>query len=184
MAARRQTYAALLRGVNLGSHNKVAMPALRKLVEELDCENVATYLQSGNVVFASRRSAPVLRKALEVALEGELGIRSAVLLRTKAELGKLVAANPYADLVDDPRRLHVIFLDAPPDRARVGRFERADFAPDEFHLVGRDVFAFYPNGYGRTKLTNAAVEKYLGVTATSRNWRTVTAVADLASNLK
>jgi uncharacterized protein (DUF1697 family) len=184
MAGRRQTYAALLRGVNLGSHNKVAMPALRTLVETLGCENAATYLQSGNVVFTSSRAATALRGAIEAALEREVGIRAAVLLRTKAELRKLVAANPYADRVADPRRLHVIFLSATPSRARVRAFDGAEFAPDEYRLVGRDVFAFYPRGYGRTKLTTATIEKQFGVTATSRNWRTVAALAELTSSLK
>jgi uncharacterized protein (DUF1697 family) len=159
------------------------MPSLRALVEELGGEQVATYLQSGNVVFASRRAAPTLRRALETALERDLGIRAAVLLRTRAELRKLTRANPYADRVDDPRRLHVIFLEAAPSRSRLGAFDRHEFAPDEFQIVGRDVFAFYPRGYARTKLTTATVEDHLGVTATSRNWRTVTAIAELASNL-
>jgi uncharacterized protein (DUF1697 family) len=181
VASRRTTYAALLRGVNLGAHNKISMPALRELFAELDCEDVATYVQSGNVVFTSRRGAARLRRMIEDALEREFGIRPAVLLRTEAELRKLVAANPYADRVDDPRRLHVIFLDAPPDRGHVRALDGDEFAPDEFRLVGRDVFAFYPRGYARTKLTNAAFEKRLGVTATSRNWRTVTKLAELAS---
>ena len=181
MASRRTTYAALLRGVNVGAHNKIAMPALRELFAELGCEDVATYVQSGNVVFTSRRGAAPLRRMIEAALEREFGIRPAVLLRTEAELRKLVAANPYADRVDDPRRLHVIFLDAAPDRGRVRALDGDEFAPDEFRLVGRDVFAFYPRGYARTKLTNATFEKRFGVTATSRNWRTVTKLAELAA---
>jgi uncharacterized protein (DUF1697 family) len=183
MAPRRQTYAALVRGVNLGSHNKLAMPALRGLLTSLDCDAVATYLQSGNAVFKSARRAADLSRALETALARDLGVRAAVVLRTKAELRKLVAANPFADRAHDPRQLHVIFLDVAPSAARVGDLEGADFAPDEWRLSGRDVFAFYPRGYGRTKLTNATFEKRLGVTATSRNWRTVTALEELASNL-
>src|SRR5437764_3841083 len=184
MAPRRTTYVALLRAVNLGSHNKTSMPVLREVFGELECEDVATYVQSGNVVFRSPRGAGALRGAIEGALEHEFGVRPAVLLRTKAELQKLVSANPYADRADDPRRVHVIFLEGVPDRARVRVFDGDKFAPDEFRLVGRDVFAFYPHGYGRTKLTNATFEKQLGVTATSRNWRTVTALADLAAKLE
>jgi uncharacterized protein (DUF1697 family) len=184
MAPRRQTYAALLRGVNLGSHNKLGMPALRGLLSGLDCEAVATYLQSGNAVFKSARKAADLRDAIETALERDLGVRAAVVLRTKAELRKLVAANPFAGTAGDPRQLHVIFLDVAPSSVRVRDLEGADFAPDEWRIVGRDVFAFYPRGYGRTKLTNATFEKRFGVTATSRNWRTVTALEELASNLE
>jgi uncharacterized protein (DUF1697 family) len=181
MASRRTTYAALLRAVNLGAHNKISMSALRAVFDELGCEDVATYVQSGNVVFTSRRGVSSLRGAIEGALEREFGIRPAVLLRTEPELRKLVRANPYVDRVDDPRRLHVIFLDSAPDRGRVRALDGAQFAPDELQVVGRDVFAFYPRGYARTKLTNATVEKLLGVTATSRNWRTVTTLAELAS---
>ena len=184
MPRRRQTYAALLRGVNLGSHNKVAMPRLRTLISGLGCDATTTYRQSGNVVFTSDRNARDLREGIETALERELDVRAAVLLRTKSELEALLAANPFADRTDDPRRLHVIFLDVAPDRARLGSFDSAEFAPDEFRLLGRDMFAFYPGGYGRTKLTTATIEKRLAVTATSRNWRTVTALAELASNLR
>jgi uncharacterized protein (DUF1697 family) len=184
VAGRRQTYAALLRAVNLGSRNKVAMPALRSLVEGLGCDAVQTYLQSGNVVLKSERSPEELRAAIERALSEELGVQAAVVLRTKAQLGKLVAANPFADRADDPRQLHVIFLDKAPQPARARSLDGDKYAPDELRLVGRDAFALYPRGYGRTKLTTATIEKHFAVTATSRNWRTVTALAELAANLE
>jgi uncharacterized protein (DUF1697 family) len=105
----------------------------------------------------------------------------AVLLRSQADLTGLVAGNPFAAHEPDPTRLHVTFLAEPPARGRVGELQEDRFEPDQFRVALDAVYLHCPHGYGRSKLSNAFFEKQLGVAATTRNWRTVTALAELAS---
>jgi uncharacterized protein (DUF1697 family) len=178
---RIQTYAALLRGINLGSHNKISMADLRALFEELDADDVQTYVQSGNVVFRSKLTAAELEKAVEREIENALSLHVTVLIRTKAQLAKIVRDNPFLDREKPEKALHVTFLARKPPPARVRELDPAGFEPDTFDVSGREVYLHFPNGYGRSKLSNAYFEKALDVRATTRNWRTVNALADLAS---
>jgi uncharacterized protein (DUF1697 family) len=180
-AAGNRTWVALLRGINLGSRNKISMPHLRALFEELGHESVATYVQSGNVVFQSGRSRDPLRRALEKEIRSRFGLEIAVLLRTGQELSKIVAENAFANGQPDPTKLHVTFLAARPQRARTAALQKQRFAPDEFRVTRDTVYLHCPQGYGRSKLSNAFFEKELGVVATTRNWRTVTTLAELAA---
>jgi len=175
------THVALLRGINLGSSNRVSMPDLRTLLESLGAEDVVTYLQSGNVVFKSAEGADKLTRAIERRIKRDLGLSVTVLLRTPRQLAKVQAGNPFAKDVKDPTKLHVTFLAEKPDRARVRNLDPKRAEPDELRLVAQEVYLHCPNGYGRSKLTNAYFEKQLGVTATTRNWKTVTKLAELAS---
>jgi uncharacterized protein (DUF1697 family) len=169
----------LLRAINLGSRNKVSMADLRSLLEDVGAADVATYVQSGNVVFKSGESAADLANAIEREIKRRLGLEITVLLRTRAQLTKLVAANPFDGT--EPKKLYVTFLAETPPRARVGSLDPDVGGSDEFRVSGREVYLRFPNGYGRSKLNNAYFEKQLGVRATTRNWRTVTTLADLAS---
>jgi uncharacterized protein (DUF1697 family) len=117
--ARRTRYVALLRGINLGARNKLAMADLRTLVTELGAEDVETYVQSGNVVFTSGSSAATLKRQIEERIRRDHGHEIAVLLRTRAELAKLVAGNPFPRAGKDPATLHVTFLADAPGRARI-----------------------------------------------------------------
>jgi uncharacterized protein (DUF1697 family) len=176
-----KTHVALLRGINLGSSNRVSMPDLRSLLEGLGAKAVATYLQSGNVVFKSSDSSAKLTRAIEKRIHRDLGLSVTVVLRTPRQLVKVRAGNPFAKAVKDPTKLHVTFLAEKPDRARVRGLDPKRSAPDEFRLVGQEVFLCCPHGYGRSKLTNAYFEKQLDVAATTRTWKTVTKLAELAS---
>jgi uncharacterized protein (DUF1697 family) len=180
-STRRRRFVALLRAVNLASRNRVPMADLRALVEDVGGEDVQTYVQSGNVILRSSRSADALGTAIRDEIGRRLGLDIAVLVRTGAQFAKLVSANPFAGPGVDEKTLHVAFLAEAPARARVRELDPAFAAPDLLRVVGREVFLHYPNGYGRTKLTNAALERRLGVAATTRNWRTVTALAELAA---
>jgi uncharacterized protein (DUF1697 family) len=176
------TYAALLRGINVGRNKRIAMADLRSLVEELGHASVKTHLQSGNVVFESpKRSDGALGDAIERAIASELGMDVTVMVRRSDQLAAVVAAGPYGRRTSDYKQIHVAFLSEAPKAAAVKRFGIEEFAPDEMTVVGREVHLLYPDGYGRTKLTNAVIEKRLGVRATTRNWRTVQALADLTS---
>ena len=176
------TYAALLRGINLGSRNRVSMPDLRELFLALGSEDVETYVQSGNVVFkSSARSAKKLTAAIEERIAGDLGLEVTVILRTKAQLAKLLAGNPFAKGEKDPLKLHVTFLAAKPAAPRVRDLDSKYGGRDKFRVVGQDVYLHTPGGYGKSKLSNAYFERGLDVAATTRNWTTVTKLAELAA---
>jgi uncharacterized protein (DUF1697 family) len=175
-----KTYVALLRGINLGARNKVSMQDLRALFADLGAEDVATYVQSGNVVFRSADSPGKLTDAIEKRIRRDLSLDVTVLVRTQRQLAKLVAANPFADDVSDLTKLHVTFLADKPDQARVRKLDPTLSEPDELCVIGQEVYLHCPNGYGRSKLSNAYFEKQLDVRATTRNWRTVTKLAELA----
>jgi uncharacterized protein (DUF1697 family) len=178
---RKATYVALLRGINLGARNKISMVELRELFAGLGAEDVTTYVQSGNVVLKTAIPARELAGAIETEIRRDLGLDVAVLLRTPAELAALVERNPFGESPPEAKELHVTFLADRPQAARVAQLDPQRSHPDEFRVVGREVYLRCPNGYGRSKLTNAYFEKQLAVVATTRNWNTVTKLADLAS---
>ncbi|HEV2888631.1 MAG TPA: DUF1697 domain-containing protein [Jatrophihabitans sp.] len=172
------TYAALLRGVNVGG-NKLRMTDLQALLEDLGGQQVRTYLQSGNTVFEHAGAEPAkLARAIGQGL-AELGVSSQVLLRTGQELAKVLAGNPFLQHESDPVKLHVTFLADSPAPERVERLQVPAGETATFHLGNKEVYLHCPDGYGRTKLTNSFIESRLGTVATTRNWRTVTALAGL-----
>ena len=184
-------YVALLRGINVGGRNAVAMPALQVVFESLGHERVATYIQSGNICFTSaptratalaRGDAPGQTAApgpVELAAEIERGILDAfglgvrVVLRTRSELAQLAAVNPFLDSEADRAKIHVIFLAATPTPERIATLDPDRFPPDAFAVVGREIFVHYPNGAGRSRLTLDYFERRLGTHGTARNWNTV-----------
>ena len=179
-----QTYVALLRGINLGARNKMSMADLRALFVALGHKEVATHLQSGNVIFKSPgggKPAELIR-AIEKRIKADLALDVTVLLRSKAQLAKVRSSNPFATRSKDPTKLHVTCLAVTPERSRVRDLDPEAGGADEFRVVGKEIFLHYPNGYGRSNLSNAYFEKRLGVTATTRNWRTVTKLAELVSS--
>jgi len=170
------TFIALLRGINVGGGRKVPMTDLRALFENLGHSDVRTYIQSGNVVFRAKGSAPArVRSAVEQRIEHDFGFDVTVLLRTPAELASVLARNPYDD------GAYVTFLDGPPARDLVAALDAAPFAPDEFQVSGSEVFVRCANGYGRTKINNTFFERKLATRATTRNWRTVSTLHDWAA---
>ena len=172
-------YAALLRAINLGSRNKISMPDLRQVFEDLGAEDVRTHVQSGNVVFRSTERSPAkLVSAIEERIPADLGLEIKVLLRTQADLAEIVVGSPFAKDADHSK-LHVTFLVDPPDPERVAGLDPSKFEPDQFAVLGREVHLHCPNGYGRTKLSNTFLEKTLDRVGTTRNWKTVTTLAGM-----
>jgi uncharacterized protein (DUF1697 family) len=157
------------------------MADLRALIEELGAEDVRTYVQSGNVVFRSALSRAELAKAVPKEIHDRLGLDLVVVFLTRAELARVATGNPFASAQSDPLRLHVTFLAERPQAARVRELGKVEFPPDEFAVESTAVYLHCPQGYGRSKLSNAFFEKQLGVAATTRNWRTVTTLAELAA---
>ena len=171
------TYAALLRGVNVGGRRKLAMGDLRALLEGLGHRDVTTYLQSGNAVFRASGVAAAVASAIEQRIETELGLDVAVMLRTPAQLRAVVERDPFPDAERTQR--YVVFLEEKPGAAAAKRLDPDRSPGDEAALVGRELHLLLGNGAGRTKLTLDWIEKQLGVRGTNRNWNTVTKLLEL-----
>jgi len=174
-------HVVLLRGINLGSRNRIAMPKLREALEEAGFEEVQTYLQSGNVVVTSRAKPETVARKCEKLIEERFGFDIAVVVRSRAELAGVVKRNPLAEVATDPKRYQVTFL-AKKLAPKVVRELKETAADGEQVVVsGREVFAWHPDTIARSRLWNRLAGKGLGVTATSRNWTTVEALLELAS---
>jgi len=167
-------YVALLRGINVGGHRKVPMAELRGVATKLGFEAVATYVQSGNLVFSADGDPPDVRARLEAAIAEHFGFEVDVAIRSRDEWDVIAAEHPLDALGRDPRFLHVVVLRDEPVAERLETLEPERVAPEEVELRGREVYVFYPNGSGRSKLV---VD--LGTPGTARNWRTVLALRDL-----
>lgn len=175
-------YVALLRGVNVG-RNVLKMERLRALCGELGLKSVRTYVQSGNVVFEAGRSSAHWARALEHKLAGESRLAVSVIVRNAAELRGILTENPFfRETGIDAARLHVTFLDHAPAKPALKALETLSSGPDRFHCAGTEIYLHCPDGYGRTKLSNTAFERLLGVKATTRNWNTVTKLCNLATS--
>ncbi len=165
-------YAALLRGVNVGGKNAVPMRELAALFAAAGCVDVATYIQSGNVVFGAPADGVAgLAEVLEAGILGRFGVRSPVILRTAAEVRGAYTGNPFRGAAEE--MLHVYFLRDLPTKAQVKGLDYERSAPDAFAVVGREIYLHLPNGMARTKLSNVYFDKALGTVCTARNWRTV-----------
>jgi uncharacterized protein (DUF1697 family) len=176
------THVALLRGINLGGRSKVAMADLREVVTSLGHTDVATYIQSGNVVFtATRDDPPALAADLERAIAAALGVSPRVVVLSRDELARVVRDNPYPD-EPNPRAVHAVFLAAEPGPELVeavdaaGRRAAAKGSRDTTRLVGRTLYLHTPDGFGRSELAAALVARTgrPDATGTARNWATVT----------
>jgi uncharacterized protein (DUF1697 family) len=172
-------YVALLRGINVGKHRRVSMADLRDTFAAAGAEHARTYLQSGNVVFESSLGRDKVGARLEKELKAGLDLDVAVMVRAATDLRRILRRNPFA-AQKDGTKVHVAFLESKPQPARVRLLDPDRVAPDAFDIAGREVFLHYPSGYGRSKLSNDYLEKQLGVRSTMRNWKTVTALAELA----
>ena len=149
------TYVALLRGINVGRHKRIAMADLRELVGSLGHGDVHTHLQSGNVIFSSGRlDVAKLRGEIEAGIASRFGLDVRVLVRTRAELARVVESNPLPGAAADPTRFLVTFLDPSPTPDRVALIDPAEFGPDEFRFGDGVVYAWYRGGILASKLTN------------------------------
>jgi uncharacterized protein (DUF1697 family) len=167
----------LLRGVNLGARNRVSMPALRAALEAAGYREPRTLLQSGNVVMDGPKATPA---KLERLLHDEFGLDIAVVVRTRDELAEVIANDPFAGIADDPKRYQVSFLAKQLSAGVTSALEEADIAPERVAVRGREVYAWHAGGIQRSPLAKLLDDAKLGVTATARNWNTVTKLLALA----
>jgi uncharacterized protein (DUF1697 family) len=179
----RMTHIALLRGINVGGNNMVAMSDLRAMAAKLGMSNVQTLLQSGNLVFeSSRKSAAQLERLLEAEIGRRFESTIGVFVRTADEWKTLVARNPFgAEAASDPARLIVMVFKDECALEQVGALQGAIVGPERVRAVGRQLYLVYPDGMGKSKLTNALIEKTLGMRGTARNWNTVLKLSTVTS---
>jgi uncharacterized protein (DUF1697 family) len=170
----------LLRGINLGSRNRVPMPALRELLEDRGFGDVRTYLQSGNVVLSGKGTAKRLASECKRAIAEGLGLDIDVLVRTRDELAEIVARNPLGKVAVNPKRYQVTFLSAKIDQTELERLVSLATKDERIVAHGRELYAWHPNGVARSRLWARLAGQGLGVSATSRNWTTVEALLEMA----
>jgi uncharacterized protein (DUF1697 family) len=170
----------LLRGVNLGPRNRVAMGPLREQLAAAGFAEVRTYLQSGNVVLSSRSSPRALARQVRRLLAERFELDVAVLVRTRSELAEVVARDPFGEVARDPKRYQVSFLEREPEATLVSELEALAAPGERLAAIGRELYAWHPDGIARSKLSAAIAAQRLGIPATARNWSTVTSLLALA----
>ena len=175
------THIALLRGINVGGRNMIAMADLRGLMEDLGLSGAKSLLQSGNLVFDSPKLGDdALERLLEQETAKRLKVAADYMVRSDAELKKIIARNPFPrEAKDDPSHLLVMFLKAAASKEKVEALQSSIKGPEMVHRDGRHLYIVYPAGIGRSKLTGTLIEKSLGLRGTARNWNTVLKLAAL-----
>ena len=178
------TYVGLVRAINVGGHNRVAMSALRDLMTRLDFADGRTLLQSGNIVFRSAaRSTAALERRLEAGTAGQLDLRAEWFVRSATEWQAIMVANPFPEQARrDPARLIVMLLKKAPTASDVAALRKAITGPETVHATGTHAYLTYPTGIGTSRLTTALLESRLGTRGTARNWNTVRRLAALTAD--
>ena len=178
-----ETYITILRGINVSGQKSIKMDALRSMFEDLNFSNVTTYIQSGNVVFAEKKTKP---KDLESKIQKEIkkifGHEVSVLVKEKKEVEAVIKKNPFLKQKNiDSTRLYVTFLSHNPEQIHIDKIKDLKYPPDEFIILEKAIYLHVPISYGNSKLNNNFFENKLKVTATTRNWRTVNELLNIAN---
>ena len=177
-------YVSLLRGVNVGGHSRLKMAALKEAYVAIGLGNVQALLQSGNVVFTSRAAhRDGLAKRIRQEIERRFDLQIEVLIRTLAEIRMLVERGPTSARTD-PSKLLVMFLSSVPDARAQAALLKEHKGPEMIELRGPEIYLYYPNGVGRSKLTNAFLENRLDVAGTARNWNTLKKLVEIGATLE
>ena len=176
---------SMLRGVNVGSHNRIKMDALRGLYESLQLEEPRTYLQSGNVIFRTQqKNLAQLAAKIQSAIEKTFACRPEVILRTVDELRNAVANSPFARRNSlEPGKILITFLAEVPGKEARDKLTALKDHPEELHLKGRELYIYFPDGVGKSKLPWSQVERLLNVTGTARNLNSCRAMLQIAEEM-
>jgi uncharacterized protein (DUF1697 family) len=174
------THVALLRGINVGGNNKLAMADLVKLFAAAGAKDVATYIQSGNVLFRAGDAAKIAT-AVEAALAKKFELQIPIVLRTAAQLAAVVKTNPHITPKAKLEKIYVGFLATAPAAERIALLDPARSPGDEAIVIGAEIYLRYGNGAGKTKLTNAYFDSKLATISTMRNWNTVLKLHELVT---
>jgi len=168
-------YVSLFRGINVGGHQTVPMNELKELHEALGLKDVVTYIQSGNVVFTSDDAdLAQLPRQIEDDFAKKFGFQVKVMVRTSAELQDIIDNNPFQNqTMKEPKLMVVLFLATHPESTAMEDLQKTYIGPEELCLIGQELFVYYPNGIGRSKLSLTLIEKKLKTMGTGRNWNTI-----------
>jgi uncharacterized protein (DUF1697 family) len=182
----KTTYISMLRGINLGSHNRIQMESLRTSLSALGFEQVRTYIQSGNAVFCSAdRSTSKLSEKIERQILKDFNLTVPVISLTAEEMKRTIQKNPFLKQAGiDASRLHVTFLSDDPVPSAIQKLDSLAAGVDQFCCSAKAIYLHCPGGYGETKLSNGVFEKLLSVRATTRNWKTVNNLYQMATELE
>ena len=164
-------------------HNSLKMTELASLYRDLGFIDPETYIQSGNVIFAADKKIKVqdIARSVEAAIHKEFGYDIPVMIRTITEMGSILSSNPFLTEVNfDPAKMAVIFLHETPSESQIEKVADVDYPPDKFRIIGNEIYTYCPDGFGRTKIYTNFFEKKMKVTGTARNWKTITALLNLA----
>ncbi|MCX6333441.1 MAG: DUF1697 domain-containing protein [Bacteroidia bacterium] len=181
-----QKAVSFLRGVNMTGHNMIRMAELSDLYRKIGFKDAETYIQSGNVVFSLNDNSDIQSIASEIegAIFKRFKYTIPVLIRTAGEIKKIISANPFQKDNDfDPVKLAVIFLYDDPMDDQTEKVRTIDYPPDKFKIIGKEIFIYCPNGFGRTKLYTNFFEKKMKVTGTARNWKTINTILSIAEEI-
>ena len=176
----------MLRGLNVGGHHKIPMESLRALYKDLGWPYARSFIQSGNVVFQVKKpDLAGIADRIEGAIEHTFGFRAPVFLRTAGEMRGTIARNPFLKRAGiDPTRLLVTFLAHEPQLEARDKLRALDTEPEEIRIHGRELYAYFPDGMARPRITMTAIEKMLKTPGTGRNWNTVTKLAQMAEEME
>lgn len=179
-------YAALLRGINVGGNKIIKMDVLRGLCESLGLRGAQTLLQSGNVVFRSEeKNREKLARRIEGGIEKKFGFAARVVVRSSTDLRRVIANNPFkAAKTPNLSSFLVMFLDGRPTAQAFAELRSAYKGAEEMHLAGEELYIYYTNSVGKSKLTNDLIQRKLQVTGTARNWNTVQKLLELTIALQ
>jgi uncharacterized protein (DUF1697 family) len=177
-----KTYIALIRGVNVSGKNMMKMPALVKTFESVGLKDVSTYLQSGNVLFKTEETDPVVfQEQIYNQISKDFGFSVPVMIIEPEYISKVRDNNPFLKREDiDLTKLYVTFLSKKPDESDLAKIDAGLYAPEEYMVTEKVIYLYYPAGAGHSKLHNNFFEKKLKVTATTRNWNTVNTLVELS----
>jgi len=178
-------YIAMLRGINVSGQKIVKMDHLRELCTGLGFRNIETYVQSGNIVFQTPMENPAtVSKRIGETIHDSLGFDTTVIIRTAEKMRDVITNNPFLKEKDiDSSKLHITFLSETAQKASLKNLETLSLGLDRFYAAPHEIYLYCPRGYGRTKLSNNAVEKALSVRATTRNWKTTNTLFGMVSKL-
>lgn len=177
------TYISLLRGINVSGQKRIRMAELKKLYESLNFNNIRSYLQSGNLVFDGPLTEPgELGHQIEAAIRDKYGYEVTVFIRDSVDFRRIIDKNPFINnRGEDPTKLYVTFLDRPINALIESDWDNINPGEEALIVGQQEIFIFCPNGYGRARLNNNYLEHKLNLTATTRNWKTINAVYQLAA---
>jgi uncharacterized protein (DUF1697 family) len=169
------TFLSLFRGINVGGHQMIRMDELKALHESLGFTDVVTYIQSGNVVFTSDDvDVTHLNSRIEERFAHTFGFAVSIMVRTSDQIQAMMASNPFQnDALKEAKWVVVMFLATCPERTAMEDLQETYNGPEELYLIGQELYIYYPNGIGRSKLTLALIEKKLKTMGTGRNWNTI-----------